>query len=156
MKIKVVLDTSYLLPFFGLRVKELSDEMITQLIIVFKKIEVFYPILMIPELIAKISKELIRRKIQINESIIGAFESLLSKVDIQLIEPQVNHIVKAIEIRTRGHRDIFDCIAYATALEENAKLLTIDIEFIQFLEANEYDTSIIWDHNKLLKEITSK
>jgi len=156
MKIKIVLDTSYLLPFFGVRVKDLNDEVLKKLIIAFKQVEVLYPTLMIPELIAKISKELIKKGKQINESIVEAFESLLGKVDIQLVEPQINHIVKAIEIRTKGHRDIFDCIVYATALEENAKLLTMDTEFIQFLESNEYDTNIVWDHNKLLKQISLK
>ena len=125
-----------------------------KLVPIFKRINTFYPKLMIPELIAKISKELVREQLQAYRTVEEAFESLLGEVDIQLIEPNVNHVLGAINIRIKGHKDIFDCIAYATALEENAKFLTIDYEFIKFLEKHNYDTSIIWNHSELIKAVS--
>ncbi|MHA1590076.1 MAG: PIN domain-containing protein [Candidatus Njordarchaeales archaeon] len=156
MKTRVLVDTSYLLPFFGIRVRELDERTVRELIDAFSGSEVLYPILMLPEIMAKISKELSKTGKKLSNDIIDAFNSLLGEVDIKLVRPKMSHILRAIQLRLDGHHDIFDCIAYATALEEKALFLTMDSEFIEFLKSKNYDTSLIIDHSAFLRRILHK
>jgi len=105
---------------------------------------------MVPEIVAKVSKELIKMNIKyLNDDLLMAFESLLSNTNIQLINPKVEHITLSIKLRTMGHKDIFDCIAYSTAYIENASFLTMDSKFVNFLKQHNFDTSFILNHNDL-------
>lgn len=87
---------------------------------------------MIAELIAKVGKEASRRGGLPSEAL-EALEALLLEVDVELIEPSVEHIATAVEMRVRGHRDVFDSLLYATALHEGMKLATEDEGLVGFL-----------------------
>ncbi len=98
-------------------------------------IRLLYPQLVIPELIAKIGKEMNRKGLkEIPGEVMEALTALL--LDVELIPPKPVHLETAIELRALGHKDIFDNILYATSLHEKAYFITGDKEFIKFLEEN--------------------
>ena len=57
----------------------------------------------------------------------------------------------AIQLKRKGHPDIFDCIMYAVAKTENALFLTIDEDFVDFLKRAGFDTNIIIDEKEFLR-----
>jgi PIN domain nuclease of toxin-antitoxin system len=97
---------------------------------------------LIAELIAKVGKEASRRGGLPSEAL-EALEALLLEVDVELIEPSVEHIATAVEMRVRGHRDVFDNLLYATALHEGMKLVTEDEGLVGFLRDNSYRTDLL-------------
>ena len=102
---KILLDTAFLLPSFGVKVQGIDED---RLIALLKKPQgkrrgIRVPKLLLVELIAKIGKEALRK----GELPPEALEALLLEVDVELVEPNVKHIVTATEMRIRGHDDFF-------------------------------------------------
>lgn len=140
---KAVLDTTYLLPFFGVRVRGLEADTVLKLRNELGA-ELLYPELLLPELAARIAKEMAKRKLRrLPQQASEALIALLLEVDISLVRPKKEHIETAIKLKALGHPDIFDCILYATALYEDAVLVTRDRELIKFLESHGLETDVI-------------
>lgn len=140
---KAVIDTTYLLPFFGIKVRGLEAKDVLQLKDELR-VDLYYPMLLLPELAAKIAREMAKRGLRkIPRQASEALTALLAETDVGLIEPRIEHIETAIMLKALGHPDIFDCILYATALHENAILITRDQELVEFLRANNLTTSNI-------------
>jgi len=150
---KILLDTSFILPFFGIRVSEIPEYVIDLIPKMSRNFTFIYPKLMISELIAKISKECIKTGRQVS-LLKHDFETFLAQVDITIVDPTPEQLILAMELRVKGHRDIFDCIAYSTAKYEKALFLTIDDAFVDFLKANNYDISFIISYTNLKKLLT--
>jgi len=110
---------------------------------------------MIAELIAKIAKEC-RKKSSCPKTIVDDITNFLATPEITLMEPRPEHLALAIELRYLGHQDIFDCIAYATALIENALFLTIDIDLIEFIRNNNLETKIFLTQSQFTKIVAQK
>jgi len=142
--VRVLLDTTFLLPLFGIKVQGIDEDRLIALRRALKErgVGVAYPKLLIAELIAKMGKEASRRGGLPSEAL-EALEALLLEVDVELIEPSVEHIVTAVEMRVRGHRDVFDNLLYATALHEGMKLVTEDEGLVGFLRDNNYRTDLL-------------
>jgi predicted nucleic acid-binding protein len=142
--VRVLLDTTFLLPLFGIKVQGIDEDRLIALRRALKEhgVGVAYPKLLIAELIAKMGKEASRRGGLPSEAL-EALEALLLEVDIELIEPSVEHIATAVEMRVRGHRDVFDNLLYATALHEGMKLVTEDEGLVGFLRDNNYRTDLL-------------
>ena len=147
--IKILLDTSFILPFFGVKVDKVHEEIIEK-IAVARDIEYLYPSLMIPELISVLAKK-VGRKNTLFEVIREYLEDFLVSPDITLVDPKPEHLVEAIKIKALGHKDIFDCIAYATSKAEKSLFLTIDKELYKFLERNGFDISHIISQERFLQ-----
>ena len=70
----VVLDTSFLLPYVGLKVKEIPSDVIELL----EKVELYYPYIMISELIGMIFKVARRMRLRtIPEPALRSFNSIV-------------------------------------------------------------------------------
>ena len=141
---RVLLDTTFLLPLFGIKVQGIDEDRLIALGRALKErgVGVAYPKLLIAELIAEMGKEASRRGGLPSEAL-EALEALLLEVDVELIEPSVEHIATAVEMRVRGHRDVFDNLLYATALHEGMKLVTEDEGLVGFLRDNSYRTDLL-------------
>jgi hypothetical protein len=102
---KILLDTAFLLPSFGVKVQGIDEDRLIALLKNLREsgVEFAYPKLLLVELIAKIGKEALRK----GELPPEALEVLLLEVDVELVEPNVKHIVTATEMRIRGHDDFF-------------------------------------------------
>lgn len=62
-----------------------------------------------------------------------ALAALLLEADISLVKPGMERLETAIKLKAVGHPDIFGCMHYATALREDAILVTRDHGFIELL-----------------------
>ena len=129
-RLRVLVDTTFLLPALGVEVEEEAEEVIP----LFRKIDVYYLEVGILEAIWKILK------------IIGLENFERVRIGLEAIRktyilayPPAEAYISAVEIYKRGHKDYIDALYYATAKVLNLKFLTIDEEFIEFLENNEYD-----------------
>ncbi len=81
--------------------------------------ELLYPPLLLPELAAKIAKEMGRHGLRKPpQQVSEALTALLLEVDMGLIQPRAEHLETAMTLKALGHLDVFDCILYATALHE--------------------------------------
>jgi predicted nucleic acid-binding protein len=141
---KILLDTAFLLPSFGVKVQGIDEDRLIALLKNLREsgVEFAYPKLLLVELIAKIGKEALRKG-ELPPEALEALEALLLEVDVELVEPNVKHIVTATEMRIRGHDDIFDNLLYATALHEDMKLVTEDDKLVKFLKDKGYRADFV-------------
>ena len=125
--LKVLVDTSFILPALGVEVeKEVMDT-----IPHFRRFEVYYSELSILEAMWKILK--ITRPENLSKVITG----------IESVHASYKHLpipsgafIRAVELYKRGHSDYIDNLLYSTAQSSNLRFLTIDQSFIEFLEKN--------------------
>ncbi len=142
MKGKVVVDTTFILPFFGIDVEGINSEEVVRL--KNKGFKLLYPKLLLVELIAKISKEAHRKGLkELPEAAKEALESLMAETDVELVDPKPEHLIEAAKLRLLGHRDFFDNILYATAYIEKALLLTADKDLTSFIKEKGLKKDII-------------
>jgi len=141
---KILLDTTFLLPSFGVKVQGIDEDRLIALLKNLREsgVEFAYPKLLLVELIAKIGKEALRKG-ELPPEVLEALEALLLEVDVELVEPNVKHIVTATEMRIHGHDDIFDNLLYATALHEDMKLVTEDDKLVKFLKDKGYRADFV-------------
>lgn len=144
----IVLDTSLILPFFGIRVKEISERVITKIELLSKKYTFAYPVVLLPELLGIIVKLF---GDEIPPQVKDAMSSLLKEAGIKLLIPTIDATLIALSIRNRGHKDIFDCMLYSMAKAIDATLITLDEELVLFLKRNGFDVSFIKGPNFILK-----
>ncbi|AEM39709.1 PilT protein domain protein [Pyrolobus fumarii 1A] len=142
MKPRLVLDTSFVLPFLGVNVRGIDPGIVEEY--ASQGYELLYPLLALPELLGVITRAAEKRGLgKLPREALEGIEALIRGEDVKLVEPRFEHIATALELRLRGHRDIFDCIFYSTALHEGAALLTADETLLKFIKAEGYDASII-------------
>jgi len=100
LKLKILLDTTYLLPALGVKVdiEPQIFEILKQLYIS-RHAEFYYTSLNILEALGKIAKT----KYDINVVSIG-LESI--KNNLKLLTPTVKDYLKALELRSKGFRDL--------------------------------------------------
>ncbi len=154
MVLKVLLDSTYLLPTFGVSVRGLSDEDIETLRILGRTKVRYYCLSVVwVEILGKIHREALKKGISLDGIINAAIESLLSSGFYEWISPSLNAVKIAYELRLRGHRDIIDNLLYGTAISEHMIFLTMDMTFIDFLKRNNYATENVYDHKKLIQII---
>ena len=142
MKPRIVLDTSFVLPFLGIRIRGVDPGVVEGY--AEQGYELLYPVLALPELLGVIARAVERAGLSKppREAVEG-LEALLAGEDVRLVEPRLAHLETALLLRLSGHRDIFDCIMYATALHENASLLTIDEVLVESVKRAGLDPSIV-------------
>lgn len=127
---RVIVDTSFLLPIVGIRLGEDIEE-IMELINDFK---IYYPYLMIPELVGVIFKIARKKRLDsIPRMALDGLNYILYSGEISLIHPSDKDFEIAYELLRLGSKDIFDSILYATSVRTKLKAVTLDRYFIDFL-----------------------
>ncbi len=137
---KIILDTSFLLPYVGLRVKEVRTEIMNWL----REIDQYYPYMMIPELVGVIIR--VSRKMNVDlipDQALKGFNSIVYGDSIRLIEPMDEDLSIAYDLTRRGLRDIFDAILYATSRRLGIKAITMDSSLVEFLKRNNFEADNI-------------
>jgi len=156
MKLNVLLDSTYILPTFGIEVEGLTDEDIKNLreICIMGKVK-FYcsPVIWI-EVLGKLYRESIRKGINIENIINKATKSLLESNFYTWIQPSPQAIELAFKLRSLGHKDNIDNLLYAISITNNMIFLTMDTELKNFLQEHNIETKNIIDHHILLKKLT--
>ncbi len=151
---RILLDSTYLLPTFGIEVKELSDEDLRAMreLLLKGEAEFFCSSITWIELIGKVHREAERAGIDATERFREAAKSLMESGYYRWISPSVEDIMIAFKLRKLGHRDIIDNLLYAASITKNMILMTMDRELKEFLKRNGYRTDHLIDHNILLKK----
>jgi len=140
---KILIDTSFLLPAFGIDVEEEVYKAIRH----FRRFDVYYTELELLEAFWKILRIFDRTKL---DRILLGLESI--KRTYKILEIPSKAYLEAVEIHDRGHKDYIDALLYATAKYSNIPLLTIDFTFIELLKKNGYQTkNIIITPDELLQ-----
>ena len=127
--LEVLLDTSFILPTFGVEVEEEVYVALRNL----KGEKIYYlegglleALWVVLRVLDKIPIDIVEKGVEV------------IRRDYILLEPSGKAIIEAMKIYDLGHRDYIDTLHYTTALHYDVKWLTIDKTFIEFLRKNEY------------------
>ncbi|MEM1626376.1 MAG: PIN domain-containing protein [Sulfolobaceae archaeon] len=132
---ELIVDTSFLLPYLGIKVKEISDLNLDD-----KKL--YYPALMLTELFAVVIKE--AKKVGLEDLPKEAIDGFLYiNYGINLIQPSEYDLSLAYKIIKKGWSDIFDAILYSTHVRTQLPVITLDRKFIEFLIKYNFDVKNI-------------
>ncbi|MEM2734657.1 MAG: hypothetical protein QXJ19_07880, partial [Candidatus Bathyarchaeia archaeon] len=82
-----------------------------------------------------------------------AVRSLLESGFYEWLTPTSNAIKMAFKLRMLGHKDNVDNLLYATSIENNMLLLTMDEEFKKFLLKNNFKVNNLVNHKSLLEKL---
>lgn len=151
--IEVLLDTTYLLPTFGVKVRGLDDEALSKLRELGFSEEVRYycsPVVWV-ELIGKIAREAEARGEDLEDLVEKSTRSILESGFYHWVYPSKEAVKLAYRMRKLGHRDVIDNLLYSTAFTEGKMFLSMDSAFREFLEKKGLETSIFISHEDLFK-----
>lgn len=159
MSIKpLIIDTTYILPLFGIKIIELTN---------FKKISkeiwsnglkgyiLYLPSICLMETMFKLTREYRKSNdINILNRYAIAIPSILSTKSVQifnpLLNPEANKI--AINIRHAGHTDLMDCLIAASATALKGIFLSEDIELSKIMKVIPETKGVpIWSWKDLIK-----
>lgn len=133
----LILDTSFILPYVGIKVKEVDSEIFTQ----FKSVKLYYPYALIPELIGVIFKVSMRMGLEkIPNNALIRFNTIIYGGDIRLITPKSEDIEMAYNLVKKGLKDLFDALLYSTSIRTDIKIITGDRRLVEFLRENGLET----------------
>ena len=134
---KVIVDTSFLLPYLGLKVKEVSDEVMDWL----ESVELHYPYVMVPEVIGVVIKKARSMGLSaIPKEALQGFNTIIYGGFVNLIPPVDQDLSIAYGLIKRGLRDLFDALLYATSKRTGITAITVDEALLKFLRSNGFDT----------------
>lgn len=149
--LRVVVDSTYLLPVFGIGVKGLSDEDILELrrLAVESVVEFYCVSVVWSELIGKVCREM--EKHGVSDVDLGlAVKSLFNPRFYRWIKPGPKSVMLAFKIRSLGHVDNIDNILYATAYTRKMLFMSMDMGFKEFLRSKGFNVEIFKTHRELL------
>ncbi|ACP56171.1 PIN domain-containing protein [Saccharolobus islandicus] len=128
---ELIVDTSFLLPLVGIKVKGIKDELL-------ERRAIYYPNLMLTELLAVIFKE--AKKLKLDKVPEEAMKGLIYVLsNVKLIPIEELEIETIYEILNKGWKDIFDAILYTAYKSTKIPLITMDKSFYNFLKEKGID-----------------
>ncbi|MHC1600799.1 MAG: PIN domain-containing protein [Candidatus Nezhaarchaeales archaeon] len=153
---KILLDTTYLLPTFGIEVKGLTSEDILKLrrLVVNGNIELYCSSVIWPELLGKVFREINKQKKSENFDITMAIRALFNPKFYKWIKPGRRSIELAYNLRRLGHPDMIDNILYALSVTRKMIFLSMDLDFKNFLIKRGFSVSSFLTHNELFEKLT--
>ena len=143
-KMKILLDTTYLLPIVGVDVVGVE-----QALHVLKKLrdqgvaEYYYTQYNIFEILGKLG----RIRYDVERVTIGL---LAIEEGFKQVEPSLKGWLKALELRSKGYKDLIDLLLYATSLTHNLIFLTRDKQLIEFLKRNNENIDLVMYEEELI------
>jgi rRNA-processing protein FCF1 len=146
--IRILLDSTFLLPTLGVKVAQVSDSDLRELARFRSRASFFCLHQSLVEVLGKIAREVQSERTAL-ATIEAGFRSLLESGVYTWISPSVGALLEALEMRTKGHSDMIDNMLYATASERRMLLLSLDRDLTEFLAKNGYPTDNIVDTKRL-------
>jgi len=150
--VKILVDTTYLLPVFGIEVDGLTDEDLLKIreLVLKAKIKLYCLSIIWIELIGKIYKASLEHRVRLsNSELMYRIKSLFNPKYYKWINPSPKSILIAYKLRVMGHKDLIDNLLYATSITRKMYLMTMDKEFKRFLESRKISTENVIDHKEL-------
>lgn len=154
--LRVLLDSTYILPSFGIEVEGLSVDHVRRLREAGVKGKVKFYCLSVVwiEVIGKTCRERERLGVEIDDVIDVAVKSLLESGFYEWLTPTPSAVKMAFRLRMLGHRDNVDNLLYATSVENDMVFLTMDEAFKKFLLKNNLRADNLVDHESLLERLS--
>ena len=151
--VRALLDTTYLLPSFGISVRGLTRRDLADMrdAGLAGNVEYFCLSACWVELIGKVVRETSKVGLNLNSIVRRSVPSLLRSGLYRWIDPPDEAVLLAFRLRAEGHKDVVDNLLYATALIEGMRLVTMDEALRRFLEERGYETGILVTHRELLR-----
>ena len=149
-RLKVLLDSSYILPSLGIEVEGLSNDDLLRLELLRTKnlVQFFYSGVVWIEILPKAVKEYSKKGLQLSDDIVQrAVESLMETASH--IEPGPVAVTEALRLKQLGHDDMIDNLLYGMAIENNLHLLSMDRNLKLFLKENGLHHNVLIDHKEL-------
>lgn len=134
-RLKILLDTSFLLPSLGFE----TDKEIVEVLPCLLNHEVYYSDLSFLEALWKIVK-LVKSEEEINIILKGV--ELLKKTFNQEELDRIS-VKIALEMYMKGHKDLIDNLLYGISVSKQHRFLTIDKELFEFVKNNELPNTLI-------------
>ena len=155
MVLDVLLDSTYLLPSFGIEVEGLSDEHIRTLREAWSRGLVRFYCLSVVwiEVIDKVCREARKSGLEITNVANKAIRSLLESGVYEWINPMPGAIKLAFKLHLAGHKDVIDNLLYATSITRNMVFLTMDKALKDFLIKHGFNVENLMDHRQLLRRV---
>ena len=128
VKLGILLDSTYILPIVGVAVEGI-DKALTILRGLKRKkgVKFYYTQFSIFEILGKIAK------VKYDRDVVVTGLSLIEE-EFELTHPTVEGYIKALELKSKGFKDLIDLLLYTTSLTRNLLFLTRDIALIDFLK----------------------
>ncbi len=150
----ILLDTSFILPAYGVDVGEEAEQCLRMLKDHEDKLTIYYSSFNLLEALLVLVREARRGGIGWSEAEQLALRGSIAVATMlsRISEPPAAYS-RAIALYGMGHRDMFDNILYALATLNNVKLLTLDRELEEFIVEHGLENPIITPST--LKELLS-
>jgi hypothetical protein len=146
--VRVLVDSSFLLPTLGVRVAQISDSDMMELAKLRSRVSFFCLYQSLVEVLGKVARAAASDRSTL-ETVEAGLRSLLESGVYTWISPGVEALVEALKMKRKGHRDMIDNMLYATASERRTLFLSLDKNLIEFLAKNGYSTESVVDVKKL-------
>ncbi|MEM3406941.1 MAG: PIN domain-containing protein [Nitrososphaerota archaeon] len=129
-KLKILLDSTYLLPIIGIDVENINE-----VLLLLKKLydenkaEYYYTSFNLLEILGKLSR------VKYDKKRVAA--GLLSiEEEFTILNLTTEGYMKVLDLKAQGYKDIIDLLLYATSLFADILFLTRDYALIDFLKEN--------------------
>ena len=133
--LRVLLDTSFLLPAFGVDAGEKVLSCLELIAARRESIRAYYSPYSLLEAVMVLLREARRGRLELEEAAGMAREGAARVVyGLEAADTPPEAYSLAVKLYSLGHRDIFDNLLYATAATSGLLLLTLDGELLSFLE----------------------
>jgi len=145
--LKVLVDTSFILPTLGIDV----GEKVTRTLEKLEKThsEIHYSQFSILESLW-VTVKLTEKMETPPEAVNTGLRSIIESRAYKPVKENSEIFIEALQLYLKGHRDLIDNILYANSLHHNMKLLTLDNELKSFIENKKLKNTIITPDNILL------
>jgi len=153
-KLKVLVDSAYVLPAFNIGVKTITSSDLEKLDRLYRLgiVEFYYTDIVWVEIIPKVIREYKRRNMKPQLSRIIEVISVLRET-FKHVEADEYAVAEAFKLKQLGHPDMIDNILYGIALRNNMYLLTLDLKFRNFLNEHSLKHNILITHHELFSKV---
>ncbi len=153
MKYDVLLDSSYLLPTFGIQVEGITNEDLLSLRKIWLNGLVNFYCLSVSwiEILGKVCRESHKIKVNLEDTVRTASLSVTESGVYKWINPPSEALSIAYTLCVKGHKDMIDNLLYATSVVYDMIFLTMDSTLKDFLARNDFLTENVMTHRELFK-----
>ena len=136
---KVLLDTSFILPTLGIDVGEEVEEKLKKLDEV--DAEIYYSRISILESLW-VAAKLMKNQAFDMERFIQGLKSVMESGRYLKVEENAQTFIDALKLYELGHRDIIDDLLYAISINFGLKFLTLDTELREFIQSKKLNDTL--------------
>lgn len=133
---RILLDTSFLLPSLGVEVAGAAEALEN-----LKEDEFYYSNFSVLECLWALAS-LERKKVAIETEIVEMGLKSIERSYKRVVE-EAEVFLEALTLRRAGHTDLMDCLLYAISLREGLKFLSFDTELKKFVQKKGFEDTIL-------------